>query len=356
MSAAGRPIRIAHVVCTDAFAGVERYIADVARAQAASGAAVVVIGGAPAAMAPALAGSGVSWRPGAGPLAAARSLARVATGRWGLRPDVVHAHLTAAEAVAVALRPVHRAPVVATLHLALPRGGHRPRARAYAVLARAIDAEVAISTRVAEASGGAPVVVRSGVPVPDTAPLDAAERPPVVLVAQRLEAEKGVDVVADAWAASGLAADGWRLDVVGDGSRRAWLEDRIAALGLTRSVRFLGTVPDARPLLAGAAILLAPTPDEGLGLTVLEAMAAGTPVVSAAAGGHLETAVAVDPTWHFPPGDAAGAGSVLRRLALDPDRRAAYGRDLAAGHAERFTVERHVAGLDAVYAPVIARV
>ena len=100
--------------------------------------------------------------------------------------------------------------------------------------------------------------------------------------------EKRTDVAIRAFAASGLADDGWRLKVAGHGSLLVELERLTEELGISARVDFLGPRRDVAELMSRSAILLAPCPIEGLGLVVLEAMAAQLPVV-ASAGGHLET-------------------------------------------------------------------
>ena len=171
----------------------------------------------------------------------------------------------------------------------------------------------------------------------------------IVLVLQRLEREKDTDDRARApGRLSGLAEEGWRLRVVGDGAERAAPRGDRAARG-PRGCRCSPAgridVPDE---LADAAMLLAPAPAEPFGLAVVEAMAAGVPVVAAAGGGHLETVGRVAGARTFPPGDAAAAATALRALCSDELRAelSAASRLLAA---EAFTVERQVDGLAEVY-------
>jgi glycosyltransferase involved in cell wall biosynthesis len=342
-------VRILHAVRSDGFAGVERHVARLARAQSAAGHQVAVVGGAPAGMRASVGDPTVPLRPAATATEVV-SLLR----RHGPSADVVHVHMTAAEAAAaVAARTVRGfPPVVTTRHFARRRG-HGPRGAVVAAVASsAVREQIAISRYVAEHVDGPSTVVPVGVePRPDGTP--AREREPVVLVVQRLEPEKRTDVALDAFATSGLAAAGWRLDVAGDGSLRPALAAQADRLGIAGATRFLGTRDDVEDLMAGAALLVATCPVEGLGLSVLEAMASGLPVVAAAAGGHLETLDGIDPLTLFPPGDAAAAAHGLALLAADPDRRdscAAAGR---GAQRARYTPAAQVAGTDAVYARVL---
>ncbi|MCD9622733.1 glycosyltransferase family 4 protein [Rhabdothermincola salaria] len=336
-------MRVVHVVCTDAFAGVERYVTYVAARQAELGHQVTVLGGAHLPMTAALDGAGAEWAPASTTAAAARALG-------SQRPDVVHAHMTAAEVAAVASRPRHHAPVVATVHFAQERGAGRRRARLYRLLPRFLAAQVAISAFVAERAGldlGDPRVHV----VPNGVPWTQPPRPrrPVVLVAQRLEAEKDTATALRAWAASGLAEQGWHLDVVGDGAERPRLEALARSGGVEGSVRFAGFVGDVPRRLAEASIVVAPAPAEPFGLTVVEAMAAGTPVVAAAGGAHLETVGSAGVGGLFTPGSASEAATELRALADDEGRQASVGDALHQRWAEAFTIEGHVDALDAVY-------
>ena len=88
-------MRIVHAVRSDGFAGVERHVAGLARAQAAAGHQVCVIGGDPRSMATAVDNQGVVLQPAATVPQVASALRRMAPGS-----DVVHVHMTAAEVAA----------------------------------------------------------------------------------------------------------------------------------------------------------------------------------------------------------------------------------------------------------------
>ncbi|MEG3614414.1 glycosyltransferase family 4 protein [Isoptericola haloaureus] len=320
-------MRILHAVRSDGFAGVERHVARLARAQSALGHQVTMVGGDARPVRRTLDGAPVRHVPAATTPDVVRALLRHGPGA-----DVVHVHMTAAEiaaTVAGTLRP-DVGPVVTTRHFARRRGSGRLGPLVGAVARHRVTAQIAVSRFVAEAVDGDCVVVHPGVdPVPTT-PAPAASRTPTVLVAQRLEPEKRTDRALEAFAVSGLARDGWTLEVAGDGSERPALEKRASELGIVEDVRFLGVRDDVEQLMTTAALLLAPCPVEGLGLSVLEAMAAGLPVVAADAGGHRELLRGLDPDVLCPPDDAAAAGRALGALAASPARRdatAAEARD-----------------------------
>lgn len=333
---------VVHVVCTDAFAGVERYVTTLARTQDARGLRVQVLGGSAARMPAELAGSGVRWAPAPTPLRAAAALRRLDT-------RLVHAHMTAAELAATVAA---RAPVVATRHFAATRGSSGLGRAVGRFIGPRLAAQVAISAFVAERVEGPSTVVHPGVPVVGRDP-GAPARRPVVLMAQRLEAEKRTDVGLRVWAASGLADAGWELLVAGTGALRPDLEALAVDLGVAGSVRFLGARSDVDDLLASASVFLAPRGDEPYGLSVVEAMAHGTPVVAGRGGGHSETVGVADGAVLVPEEDVAAAGAALAALARDPERQAAYGEELRALQQRRFGPEAHADGIGAVYASVL---
>ena len=107
-------------------------------------------------------------------------------------------------------------------------------------------------------------------------------------------------------------------------------------------------------LLSSASLLLAPCEVEGLGLSVLEAMAHGLPVVASRAGAHPETVGRADGARLYAPGDWRQAGHLLSGLARDPSARERYGAQLALVQQTCFTPEAQASATDAVYREVLA--
>jgi glycosyltransferase involved in cell wall biosynthesis len=336
-------LRIVHAVRSDSFAGVERSIALSTRALVELGHEVVVVGGDPAMMAAQLDGLGVDHM-------AAASTVDVAGALRAAGPvDVVHAHMTAAELAAVMTRRWHAAALAVTRHFAAPRGASRAGAFAASVIGRAGPVEIAISRYVADRIGVRSVVVHHG--VPDHAPV--ALEPGTVLVAQRLEREKSTDVAIEAWARSGLASGGWQLVIAGYGAQRAVLEGLAKALGVGESVRFLGRVGDVDALRRKAAVQLAPPPGEHFGLSVLEAMACGLPVIAADGGAHREL-LGEEPELLFEPGDVEAAAARMRALAHDAGRRRLIGSRLHARQRACFSLAAHGRAIVGVYRRALA--
>jgi glycogen(starch) synthase len=149
--------------------------------------------------------------------------------------------------------------------------------------------------------------------------------------------QKGLDTLLGAVALLARARPGLELRIAGRGKDA----DRVAAvaeeLGIARNLRMLGAVSDAerQRLFAGARVLLMPSRFEGFGMVAAEAMAAGVPVVAAAAGSLPEVVAPPHGGVLVPPGDpAALAGAVERLLADAPARQALS--ESARASAERF--------------------
>jgi glycosyltransferase involved in cell wall biosynthesis len=245
---------------------------------------------------------------------------------------VVHVHMTAAEAAAWLARPVQRAPIVATRHLAGDRGSGTLAQLLTRVTSRPLSRDIAISQFVADSIEGPCVLLPNGVSDQPQAALDSH----TVVMLQRLTPEKSPEVGLRAWSASGLGATGWRLVVAGAGELDGSLRRLADQLGISDSVDFTGLVTDTDRLLDESAVLLAPASAEPFGLSVVEAMAHGIPVVAAEGGAHVET-VGEDGIL-FAPGDANAAARALVTLSDDLDLRRRVGGRLRDRQQARFSL------------------
>jgi glycosyltransferase involved in cell wall biosynthesis len=327
---------VVHVVRSDAFAGVERYIADTATELAARGWAVTVIGGDPTAMRAQL-GPSVQFAPATSVIEVARALRML-----GSR-DVVHAHMTAAELPAALLKNRLRARLVVTRHFATPRGHTLPGRLAARIIERKMDLQVATSRFVAAATASPSTVIYSGV-----RSSDAIEgRDNVVVMLQRLEAEKDTATAVRAWAEAGLGAAGWRLVIYGTGSEEQSLRTLAGELHAADTVEFAGFTDDPRAALRSAAMMLTTAVSEPFGLAVVEAMAEGTPVVATRAGAHPET-LGQDGAY-FAVGDPSGCAAELIRMASASAERGAIGERLRRRQRQQFSVQAHVDALERAY-------
>ena len=235
-----------------------------------------------------------------------------------------------------------RPPLLAVHHDLLPR---RPVAAAVRWASRRADGVVAASQAIADAVGGA-TVLQPGVDLQRFAPTPPPDGPPRALVLAALVPWKRPDLALEVAARTpGLQLELAGAPIDSEGFARQ-LEARAAAPDLAGRVTFLGRIEDPRPALARAHCLLHCADAEPWGLALVEALAAGRPVVAADAGGPREI-VADGAGRLFPPGDAAGAAAALEAVLGDPQAPAA-----ARTRAQRFPVEasaaRFKAALEAI--------
>ncbi len=164
---------------------------------------------------------------------------------------------------------------------------------------------------------------------------DAEGEPGYLLFVGRLRIRKGVEVLLEALVELRRSFPAAVLKIAGGGEHGAALERRAAELGLRDAVVFLGSCDGSRVrrLLAGAAALAVPSIYEGMPLVVLEAMAAGVPVVASAVSGIPEVVVDGETGWLVPPESPAALAAALGEALADPAeaaRRGAAGRRRAA--------------------------
>lgn len=168
---------------------------------------------------------------------------------------------------------------------------------------------------------------------------DAPDAPLVVYIG-RVSREKRVDVLADA--ALALAPEGVRFAVVGDGPALGELRTRLAGTATVFTGFLAGD--ELAAAYASGDVFAFPSTSETLGFAALEAMAAGVPVVAAAAGGLPHVVEHESSGLLVAPGDAASLTAAVRRLLGDAELR---GRLAAAGRceAERWTWDAATADL-----------
>lgn len=267
-------------------------------------------------------------------------------------PDLVHAHLFHAMAATASL-PRNRGVVrIATHH----HGDFLRQQRRVVeqlidrVSGRRLDLVVAVSDAVRDflisdyGYGSAQVltigngwqgdVVHSRTP--------PAERGVIVCVAN-FRPEKGHDVLLGAFQVVRRERDA-RLVLIGDGPLRGKLMRKVQAMGMTADVDFVGRLDNVWPHLAEADVFVAPSLSEPFGIAVLEAMAAGLPVIASAVGG-LQALVKDGETGYLvSPGDQSSLARKMVALLDSPDARSSMGA-AAQEVAERMkmdvTVDRY---------------
>lgn len=168
----------------------------------------------------------------------------------------------------------------------------------------------------------------------------------------RLERIKGADTFVEAAARLADQFPTATFVVGGEGSRRAELEELATTLGLSGRLTFAGFVSSAPRFLAGLDVVLVPSRSEALGMTALEAMALGLPVVASRVGGLPEVVQHGVTGYLVPPGDPGALAATTAHVLVDAalaERLGAAGR-LAVD--ERFSLDRMVAAYVALYREV----
>ena len=175
----------------------------------------------------------------------------------------------------------------------------------------------------------------------------------LVITVANLRHEKGYDVLLEAAARATAKEPALRFVSVGQGPLAAPMEERGRALGLGERFRFLGFRRDVHDLLAAADLFCLASRNEGLPVALMEAYAAGLPVVTTRVGGLPEvvedggSGVLVDPE------DPDALADAFVTLAADEPRRRAMG-SRAAELADRFDSTAAVRRIEALYDDVMA--
>ena len=167
------------------------------------------------------------------------------------------------------------------------------------------------------------------------------ELPPVILYSGRLRSRKAVAVLLAAMPRVLAAFPACRLVIVGDGEQGARVAAAVRARGLAAHVELAGSLPRpaAMARLAEADVFCLPSIYEGLPLAILEAMAAGVPVVATAVSGNPEAVVDGTTGVLVPPESGTALAEALIALLGDPERRRRMGEAARARVAERFSID-----------------
>ena len=344
----------------DAAGGVQVHVADLETQLQARGHDVMVI--APHGVGPGGRAAGpvvrVPYRGTVAPIAPSPlAVGRVAKALARWRPDVVHVHEPLTPSTSMWATIASEAPVVATFHASLDRSRVLEVA---APLLRRVVRRIAATIAVSEAAatfvrravpGVDPVVIPNGVDVDAFGSAAPAVLPDGRRIAwvHRLDPQKGFGVALEAFATILGDVPDARLVVGGDGADLRLLDDRGA--GVRARVTPLGTLPHGRVagVLRACEVAIAPaTGQESFGIALVEAMAAGVPLVASDIAGYREVVRDRRDALLVPPGDAVALAAAMRAVLTDAPLAARLvdgGRARARAFAWPSVVER----LEAVY-------
>jgi glycosyltransferase involved in cell wall biosynthesis len=184
------------------------------------------------------------------------------------------------------------------------------------------------------------------------AALGLRERHTLGIVAT-LRLAKGHADLLDAWVTLGERTRDWQLVVLGDGPQRANIEARVARLGLGDAVILAGNRDDVERWLPAFDIFVLPSHAEGVPQGIMQAMAAGLPVISTTVGSIGEAVVDGETGILVKPRDIGMLAAALSRVMDDAGLRARLGAAGLARAQAKFGAEQMLDAMEAVFAEVI---
>ncbi len=210
---------------------------------------------------------------------------------------------------------------------------------------------IAVSRAVAVAVEGTSArVVYTGIEIPPSSPaVSHSSKDFRIGAASRLVPLKGLIYLIRAMARLRNRIPTASLEIAGDGPDLTRLQAEVSRLGLDKHVSFLGWVERVEELFMRWSVFAHPSLEEGLGVAVLEAMAAGLPVVAAASGGVPEVVSDGRTGYLVPAGDDAGLANRIGDLLENRVTRESFGAAGLARAREHFSVVAMAENVFAIY-------
>lgn len=292
------------------------------------------------------------------------------------RPQIVHTHLIDADVYGMLAARAAGVPVKIISRHAMNAFRRREPIRSMnRQLWRIVDGGIAISQAVAEfleqVERAAPSKIRvihygldrESIPCETRAALrhklcsqlKIERKRPIVAVACRLIAGKGVTYALQAFAGALEQFPQAYLVIAGDGVLRAQLEDEAGKLIPADSCRFLGWCDDVPALLAACDLFMLPSLSEGLGLVYLEAMSQGLPVVATNVSAINEVVADGETGLLVPPRDVPALRHALLTLLRDPQLARQMGVNGRRRLERHFQVRRMVDQTVSLYEELLSR-
>jgi len=292
--------------------------------------------------------------------------------------SIIHAHLQDSIIWAAVVGAITRTPVIGTYHGLgiIPVGRQRLdprnwlRRALYRLAGRWTDRTVAVSGPVRDVlcqqiglDERKTVLILNGIDTRavgrvagrgrSTNDLEVENRTVIICVG-RLVAGKGQRFLIDAMPEIVARFPTSVLLLVGEGPDRRSLEEHARAINTSAYVRFAGQRDDVPELLALSTIFVLPSFSEGIPLALIEAMAAGKPVVATAVSGNLD--VVLDDRYGVlvPPRDARALATAICALLADGERAAAMAANGQARVQMHFDINRSIGATIALYDEVLA--
>jgi glycosyltransferase involved in cell wall biosynthesis len=207
-------------------------------------------------------------------------------------------------------------------------------------------AEHIFRARVADPSGGARTIY-NGISNAEFAPAELGPRPAELVFVGELRRLKGVDVLIEAMGRLAQSGRPVRASIVGEGPDAEAFGALACKLGVVDLVEFMGPLPSRKALGQGR-IVIVPSLAESLPYIVLEAAAAGIPVIATAVGGIPEI-LGPQAFRLIPPGDAIALAEAIAAELADPEASRACALTLRERVREHFSIDTMVDAIVAAY-------
>jgi glycosyltransferase involved in cell wall biosynthesis len=289
------------------------------------------------------------------------------------KPDVVHSHMVHANLMARALRLIRPIPaLVSTIHN-IYEGG-RLRMTAYRLTNRLVDHMTIVSQAAADrfireriVPGNLLTVVPNGVDTEQIRNVPTGcrkalrqslglDREFVWLAVGRFEIAKDYPNMLSAFARVRVQRPDAILLLVGRGSLQAETEATARSLGLGGEVRFLGVRDDVPQVMSAADGYVMSSAWEGMPMVLLEAAAAGLPIVTTTVGGNHEVVLHGDTGFLVPPHDQEALAAAMVRLSELPDaQRRAMGQRGYEHIRAHYGLDRMAERWEEIYRMVLSR-
>jgi glycosyltransferase involved in cell wall biosynthesis len=321
------------------------------------------------------------------PVSDLRAFARLLRLVFREEPDVIHTHTAKAGTLGrvaawlfnITRRRRRRCLAVHTFHGHVLNGYFGPATNVAVragerILARITDRVVTLSpaqrddivTRFRVAAAARTTVVPLGLDLDRLARLDPLspnlrhrfgipDRALVVGYVGRFVAIKDLPTLVRAFARVAAVRAEAVLLLAGDGPSRPEIEALIAALSLQKQAHLTGWIEDLAPLYATIDICALASLNEGTPVALIEAMAAAKAVVATRVGGVADVVEHERTGLLVPPGNPDALADEIVRLAEDPGERSRFGAAARAAVIDRFSSERLVDDIDALYAQALAQ-
>ena len=253
--------------------------------------------------------------------------------------DVLHVHEPLVPGPTLTAVLVKLAPIVATFHSAGESGAYKTFQKLGRPIARRIDVRVAVSADAVELAqryiGGEYEVLFNGIDLEAYSGPIVEHRDNAIFFCGRHEPRKGLGVLLEAVS---LMPSDVRLWIASDGPETEFLK---AQYENDQRIEWLGRISDAEKIdrLRRAAVFCAPSlRGESFGIVLLEAMAAGTPVVSTDIDGYRNVATDGENALLVEPGNAQALASAMSRVIAD-SRLATRLTDAGRIHAQSYSLD-----------------